>query len=61
MKSTFRILFYVKRDKLKLDGLYILIRKYPTFQSKSIPLINLNGSYPFITHDKYVYETGNHY
>lgn len=39
---------------------YILIRKSPTFQSKSIPLINLDGFNPFITDDKYVYKTGNH-
>jgi site-specific recombinase XerD len=40
--------------------LYILIKKYPTFQSKSIPLTNLNGTTPFIKNDKYVYKTGDH-
>lgn len=40
--------------------LYILIRKSPKFQSKSIPLINLDGFNPFITDDKYVYKTGNY-
>ena len=41
--------------------LYILIKKYPTFQFKSIPLTTMNGFYPFLTNDKYVYKTGNHY
>lgn len=40
--------------------LYILIKKYPTFQSKSIPLTNLNGTTSFITNDKYVYKTGDY-
>ncbi len=31
--------------------LYILIKKYPTFQSKSIPLTNLNGTTSFINND----------
>lgn len=39
---------------------YILIKKYPTFQSKSIPLTNLNGTTSFITNDKYVYKTGDY-
>jgi len=49
-----------KRNILK-GCVYILIKKYPTFQFKSIPLTTMNGFYPFLTNDKYVYKTGNHY
>ncbi len=42
--------------------LYILLKKYPTFQWKSIPIINKNGEYPFIKkNDKHVYKTGNNH
>ena len=44
-----------------MSHMYILIKKYPTFQFKSIPLTTMNGFYPFLTNDKYVYKTGNHY
>ncbi len=42
------------------NKMYILNEKYPTFQSKSIPLTNLNGTTPFIKNDKYVYKTGDY-
>ncbi len=51
----------VTRSFNKSGKLYILIKKYPTFQSKSIPLTTMNRFYLFLTNDKYVYKTGNHY
>lgn len=44
----------------RMKWLYILNEKYPTFQSKSIPLTNLNGTTSFIKNDKYVYKTGDY-
>ena len=51
---------YIEEKILWSYEVYILIRKYPTFQSKSIPLTNLNGTTSFITNDKYVYKTGDY-
>ena len=57
----FKRKMYDRMLKWKNERMYILIKKYPTFQFKSIPLTTMNGFYPFLTNDKYVYKTGNHY
>ena len=40
---------------------YILTENCPKLQSKSIPLTTMNGFYPFLINDKYVYKTRSNY
>lgn len=58
--SRLNTIFFTPFFHKQTEMLYILIKKYPTFQSKSIPLTNLNGTTSFITNDKYVYKTGDY-
>jgi len=47
--------------ELLCKQLYILTENCPILQSKSIPLTTMNGFYPFLINDKYVYKTRSDY